>query len=172
MDHQTIADDNEKDKAKGCERMSMNEFLQEDYVVVEGNLTTQKEAFLQIAKIAFESGVTTSAEETTAGLFEREEQSTTGFLDGFAIPHTQREVIQKPAVIIISNQNGIEWNALDGKPVTFMIGLLIPKNEEGTTHLELLSSISRMLIEEEVREKLLDAKTKEDIISIITKALS
>ncbi|WP_347835275.1 PTS sugar transporter subunit IIA [Gracilibacillus sp. JCM 18860] len=74
------------------------------------------------------------------------------------MPHVQVDAIKRPAIIIVSSNSGVEWNALDGKPASFFISLLVPKKEAGTTHLQALASISRMLIHKEKREVLASAE--------------
>lgn len=101
------------------------------------------------------------------GLAEREALSTTGFQDGFAIPHTQTEVITKPALVIVRTETGIEWDAFDGKPCFFFLSLLIPKSEAGTTHLKALSALSRGLMDETKRQKLLETRTNEDMLAVL-----
>ncbi|TWK32228.1 hypothetical protein CHCC20369_2777 [Bacillus licheniformis] len=103
---------------------------------------------------------------------QREAESTTGFIDGFAIPHAKLKDITEATVIIIQNKAGIEWNALDQTPVTFIIALLIPDAEAGSTHLNLLSSVSRMLVHEDARQQLLEASSPDDILSTFSSYLS
>ncbi|MCM3274405.1 PTS sugar transporter subunit IIA, partial [Paenibacillus elgii] len=111
--------------------------------------------------------VCTSPEDVKKGLAEREALSTTGFQDGFAIPHTQTDAITKPALVIVRTETGIEWDAFDGKPCFFFLSLLIPKNEAGTTHLKALSALSRGLMDEAKRQKLLETRTNEDMLAVL-----
>ncbi|WP_163583405.1 PTS sugar transporter subunit IIA [Gracilibacillus saliphilus] len=135
-----------------------NTLLDINQIKLKQKLTTQEEVFQLISTIAVEQGVASDPDEVIDGLLKREQESTTGFQDGFAIPHAQVDTIKRPAIIIVSSSVGIEWNALDGKPATFFIALLIPKQEAGTTHIQALASISRMLIHEEKREALAQAE--------------
>lgn len=135
-----------------------------EYIRTNENLSTKKDAFERIAELAVKQNLAVSHQPVIDGLFKREQEGTTGFLDGFAIPHTKSAAIQKPGVIILTSSEGIEWDSMDGKDVKFIIALLIPEKEGGTTHLTLLSNISRMLIYNEVRQKLLEAATPEEIL--------
>ena len=92
-------------------------------------------------------------------------------MEGFAIPHTKSADVKKAGVIVLKTDNGIEWNSLDGSPVRFIISLLIPEDEAGTTHLSLLSSLSRMLIHGEVREQLMNAGSSREIFETLNTAL-
>jgi fructose PTS system EIIA component len=149
----------------------MIEIYNLDNILVNQTLSSQKEVFEKIAEIAVASEISNSKQAIVDGLFSRETQGTTGFLDGFAIPHTKSGTVQKPGAIIITLNEGIEWDSMDGKPVTFLIALLIPESEAGTTHLSLLSSISRMLIHQEVRDQLLKASKPDEILEELNNAL-
>ncbi|WP_338141206.1 PTS sugar transporter subunit IIA [Bacillus licheniformis] len=129
-------------------------------------------SFDRLAQIAYESGAAKTKQAVIDGLAQREAESTTGFIDGFAIPHAKLKDITEATVIIIQNKAGIEWNALDQTPVTFIIALLIPDAEAGSTHLNLLSSVSRMLVHEDARQQLLEASSPDDILSTFSSYLS
>ncbi|UOY86684.1 PTS sugar transporter subunit IIA [Bacillus glycinifermentans] len=152
--------------------MSTAVFLKKEHIYLHEALSSQAVAFDRLAQIAFESGVAATKQAVLNGLSKREAESTTGFIDGFAIPHAKLEDITEPAVLIIKNETGIEWNSLDGSPVTFIIALFIPDAEANSTHLNLLSSLSRMLVHEDVRKLLLKAESSEDIQHTIASYLS
>ncbi|WP_345742875.1 fructose PTS transporter subunit IIA [Bacillus pumilus] len=141
--------------------------MEHTYMNLHETASSQAGVFAAIADIAYKAGICTSAEDVKKGLAEREALSTTGFQDGFAIPHTQTEAITKPALVIVRTETGIEWDAFDGKPCFFFLSLLIPKNEAGTTHLKALSSLSRGLMDEAKRQKLLETRTNEDMLTVL-----
>jgi fructose PTS system EIIA component len=141
------------------------------HIHLNESLHSKKGAFERIAELAVDLKLADSTQPVVEGLLKREQEGTTGFLDGFAIPHTKSSAVQKPGVIILTSTEGIEWEALDGAPVTFIIALLIPESEAGTTHLTLLSHISRMLIHTDVRQSLLNAATPEEIFETFQQAM-
>ena len=145
----------------------MQHLLNRNLIRYNMNLFTQEEVFENIASLAVEYGSATNKNAVINGLKHREKEGTTGFFDGFAIPHTQVNEIIRPGIIILVNQSGIEWNSLDGNPAKFFISLLIPEKQRGTTHLEVLAAISRLLVQEEIRAALLNAKDDGEIYSII-----
>lgn len=147
------------------------ELIQPDFIQLNATASSQTGVFQAIADIAKKNGIATSAEEVVKGLIAREAQSTTGFQDGFAIPHTQTEAIVKPAIAIVRTETGIEWESFDDQPAFFFISLLIPKSEAGSTHLQALAGLSRFLMEEEKRQELLDAKTGDELAVLIRKAV-
>lgn len=149
-----------------------SKLLNKDQIKIKQPLTTQKEVFQQIAAIAVDQGITSDPDEVIDGLLKREQEGTTGFQDGFAIPHVQVDAIKRPAIIIVSSSSGVEWNALDGKPASFFISLLVPKKEAGTTHLQALASISRMLIHKEKREVLASAENTTTVMEELAGAFA
>ncbi|SFL46813.1 PTS system D-fructose-specific IIA component (F1P-forming), Frc family [Gracilibacillus orientalis] len=149
-----------------------NKLLDINQIKLKQQLTTQEEVFEQIAAIAVTQGIASDPEEVVVGLQKREQESTTGFQDGFAIPHAQVDAIKRPAIVVVSSKEGIEWNALDRKPATFFIALLVPKREAGTTHIQSLASISRMLIYEEKREVLAHAEDANTVMEELAGAFA
>jgi fructose PTS system EIIA component len=150
----------------------MSNMIQPTFIQLNTTALSQTGVFQVIADIAVENSIATNAEEVVRGLQAREAQSTTGFQDGFAIPHTQTEAVVKPAIVIVRTETGIEWESFDNQPAFFFLSLLIPKSEAGTTHLQALSTLSRVLMDDEQRQALLDAKTNEDLAGLVEKVIT
>lgn len=150
----------------------MEKLIQPEFIQLNATSSSQTGVFQTIAELAKANGITTSVDEMVKGLQERETQSTTGFQDGFAIPHTQSEVVVKPAIVIVRTETGIEWESFDGEPAFFFLALLIPKKEAGTTHLQALSALSRVLMDDEKRQAFLDAKTNEELAKLVEEAIT
>lgn len=103
---------------------------------------------------------------------QREAESTTGFIDGFAIPHAKLKDITEATVIIIQNKAGIEWNALDQTPVTFIIALLIPDAEAGKdTSQSIIIGVSHAC-SRRCEALPLEASSPDDILSTFSSYLS
>lgn len=145
--------------------------LHMDNIKLNVDLNSKQEVFDYVADFALKNNLITSRQDILNGLFERERLSTTGFFDGFAIPHVISESVDVPSIVILKTKNGIDWNALDGKLTSFFIVLLIPETSENV-HLNILSSIARLLMDEDVRKKLLLAHDKEEIYEYFSKAIA
>lgn len=143
-----------------------------EQININQDFKTQNDVFESIASIAVDRGIASDFTAVVEGLKKREQESTTGFQDGFAIPHAQVSAISEPGIVVVSSKEGIEWNSLDGKPATFFIALLIPKDQAGTTHINALASVSRMLIHESNRKALAGAESPEQVLDILSSALS
>ena len=101
---------------------------------------------------------------------EREQESTTGFGNGIAIPHAKSNNVKTAAILFGRSTTDIEWQSLDGKPVNTFISLLVPANE-GDVHLKLLAQLSRKLVHQDFVEILKRGDTRE-VLEIINQAIS
>lgn len=143
------------------------EILREENVFLNQALVTQKETFEFLAKQAVQLGIATEEEQVFQKLVERENEGTTGMMDGFAIPHAKDASIVEPSLLIVTLEQGIEWHSMDGQLINFVIALFIPDSEAGTTHLKLLSAVARLLMRKEVTEQLNAAQTEKDIVTLL-----
>ncbi len=103
--------------------------ITENQIHLHATAKTQEEVFSTIAEIAVQNGIATDAERVITGLKEREAQSTTGFLDGFAIPHTQAETITQPGIIVVRTEQGIDWDSFDDQPPFSLFRCLYQKKK-------------------------------------------
>lgn len=110
---------------------------------------------------------TDSKNEVYQTFLKREEQGTTGLVDGFAIPHAENAAINKPVLLVYKLKNPIDWPSMDGKPINFIFGILVPKKQKDTTHLKILSEIAKMLMKKDAKEELASAGSEESIIQTI-----
>ena len=133
------------------------EIFTAENIIFDDLSKTQDEAFQNIAQFVFEQGYSSSANDFYEGLKTRERESTTGFKDGIAIPHSNDSSVLKPGLFLIKFSNAIEWESLDKKPIQVAFVLSIPKNGS-TEHLKLLSKIARKLMDDEFRQKILDSQ--------------
>ena len=102
-------------------------------------------------------------------VMKREEEGTTGVGEEIAIPHGKGEVIAKPGLAAMVIPDGVDFESLDGKPIKLLFLIAAPDNKENV-HLEVLSRLSTLLMDEKFRKELINAKTKEEFLKIIEKA--
>lgn len=145
--------------------------IQEDKIFLNQSFTSQEEVFQFLAEQAKVLGVSSDSKQVYQRLVERENEGTTGMMDGFAIPHAKDQSIGEPSIIIVTLEQGIEWNSLDGQLINFVIALFIPDSEAGTTHLQLLSAVARLLMRNEVTEQLKAAQTKTEIATLLNEKI-
>lgn len=144
--------------------MEEKQILAPEQIFFDVEAKTQEEVFAQIASIAKELSFIKKERKLVKAFYKREKESSTGFGDGFAIPHARTNDIVKPGIFFLRLKKGIEWDALDGKPVRFIIALIVPLNQAGDTHLELLSQVAQRIIKSNVQDMLANSKNKEEIV--------
>ena len=102
-------------------------------------------------------------------VYLREEESTTGIGEGIAIPHGKCDAVKKPGLAAMVIKNGVEFEALDDEPVTLLFLIAAP-NTEDNIHLDVLSKLSVMLMDEEFTESLRNASSVDEFMDIIDRA--
>lgn len=132
-------------------------------VLLNQNIQNKDDAFFKIAQLLKDENIIESEKEFIKALEDREDESTTGLIDGFAIPHGISTTVKASAVIYIRNTEGIEWESLDGSLVTDIIALAISKGEN--SHLDDLVEISTKLMDGSKREGLRHLENENEIIN-------
>ncbi|MGL4183930.1 MAG: PTS fructose transporter subunit IIABC [Metamycoplasmataceae bacterium] len=97
----------------------------------------------------------------------REKESTTGFEDGFAIPHARISGITKPAIIFLKTKDIIDWQSMDDKPIKYVFALLIPEKNENNLHIEYLSKLATLLMETEFKSYIKNENDPENLKNYI-----
>jgi mannitol/fructose-specific phosphotransferase system IIA component (Ntr-type) len=108
-----------------------------------------------------------SADELLHLLLERETLGSTGIGDGIAIPHCKSQLLEAPVLLFGRSDIGVDFNAVDGRPVHLVFLLVVPEEAAGL-HLKLLARLSRLLKEPSTHARLMTASTPGEIISIVT----
>ncbi len=126
-----------------------------------------KEALFEIiAKQFKEKNIIKLETDFVKALKAREAEVSTGFVDGFAIPHGKSATVIEPGIIFLKINNGIDWPSMDGGLIHYVFALAIPE-VGGEEHLKTLTKISRKLIDEQFRNDLKLAKNNEEIAKIL-----
>ena len=130
--------------------------FKKENVLVNQNFKNKDELFTFIAKKAVDKKIALNVEEVKKGFEKRESEGTTGFEDGFAIPHARIQNVQEPSVFVITNKEKFsDWDSLDAQGVQYAIALLIPESSS-SLHMEVLSTIATKLMDEEFRKTIKD----------------
>lgn len=99
-------------------------------------------------------------------VLKRESESTTAIGMNVAIPHAKSNVVKQPVVAVLKNKHGVEWESLDETQPKIIFLIAVP-NDSSDTHLKLLQRLSRTLMDDETREKLINAESTEAIYNIL-----
>ncbi len=149
----------------------MGEFVKPEYVFIDKEFASREEVLEFMSQKAFEFGFAEDAESVHKAFLDREEEGMTGLEGGFAIPHAKSDVIQKPGVFILKLTSGLEWPCFDDQPIDTILGLLVPGDKAGTTHLRVLSQVAVMLMDDEFKAFLKESKSQEEIAARINERL-
>ena len=149
--------------------MRITDLLDVRSIALDGALKSKNEALDQIVKLMTKSGRIDDEEAYRKQVYAREEESTTGIGEGIAIPHGKCDAVNKPGLAAMVIKDGVDFDSLDGEPVTLMFLIAAP-NTEDNVHLDVLSKLSMMLMDEEFTSNLRNAESAEAFLAIIDKA--
>lgn len=130
---------------------------------------SKEEALNEAIALMAESGKINDTEGYRRQVFAREEESTTGVGEGIAIPHGKCAAVNRPGLAAMVIKDGVDFESLDGEPVTLLFLIAAPDTKDNV-HLDVLSKLSMMLMDEEFTKNLRNASTAEEFLEIIDKA--
>ena len=139
-----------------------------DCINIDLKGTTKSEIIDEMVDILYNNGKLNDREEYKKEILKREAQSSTGMEEGIAIPHGKTNAVKIPTVAIGISKKGVDYESLDGEPSHLFFMIAAPENSNDS-HIELLSKITTMLLEDDIREALLNAKSKEEVLDILVK---
>ena len=145
--------------------MRITDLLKKESISLNRELSSKSEAIDALIDLQEKAGNLNDKEEYKKGILAREEQGSTAIGNGIAIPHAKTSAVAHPGLSAITAPSGVDYNALDGKPSNLLFMIAAP--EDGDLHLEVLSRLMTMLMDETFRNELLSAKTTDEFISVI-----
>ena len=149
--------------------MRITELMDKRSIEIGGRPKDKKEALDQMIALMLKSGKIKDEEAYRRQVYAREEEGTTGIGEGIAIPHGRCDAVEKPGLAAMVVKGGVDFDALDGEPVT-LIFLIAAPNTKDNVHLDMLSKLSVMMMDEEFQAALRNAGTPEEFLEIIDKA--
>ena len=149
--------------------MRITDLLDARSILLDASPKSKSEALDQIVDLMVKSEKINDKEAYRKQVYAREEESTTGIGEGIAIPHGKCDAVTKPGLAAMVVKDGVDFDSLDGEPVTLMFLIAAP-NTEDNIHLDVLSKLSVLLMNEEFTESLRNAKTVEEFMNIINNA--
>ena len=130
---------------------------------------SKKEALDMIVELMVRSGKINDAEGYRKLVYAREEESTTGIGEGIAIPHGKGDAVDRPGLAAMVVRDGVDFESLDNEPATLLFLIAAP-NTKDNVHLDVLSKLSMMLMDENFTASLRNAESPEKFLEIIDKA--
>ena len=149
--------------------MKITDLLKRESVELSGTPESKGQAIDQMVELMAKGGNISDLQRYKEGVLKREEEGTTGIGEGIAIPHAKTDAVSVPGLAAMLVPQGVDYDALDGQPV-HMIFLIAAPNTEDNVHLEVLSRLSMLLMDDEFRTNLLDAADVTEFLAYIDEA--
>lgn len=149
--------------------MRITDLLDVRSISLDAAPKSKQEAIDAAVALMVKSGKINDEEAYKKQVYAREEESTTGIGEGIAIPHGKCDAVDRPGLAAMVIREGVDFDSLDGAPVTLLFLIAAP-NTEDNVHLDVLSKLSMMLMDEAFTENLRKAETPEQFLAIIDQA--
>lgn len=149
--------------------MTIRDLLATESINLNGTPAGKTEALNQCIDLMAKSGKIADVEKYRKGVFAREEEGTTGIGMGIAIPHCKSDAVTKAGLAAMVVKDGVDFESLDGTPAK-IIFLIAAPNTEDNVHLQVLSKLSVMLMDEQFTNSLINAGSVDEFLNIIDSA--
>jgi PTS system fructose-specific IIC component len=142
------------------------EVFQQEVIEISEKKLTRDEAIEHLVDQLNKYDYITDTERLKADVLKREMESTTAIGMNVAIPHAKSDAVKKPIVAVMNNKQGVNWDSLDGTLPKIVFLIAVP-SDSSDTHLKLLQRLSRALMDDNIRQSLIDATHTEQIYDIL-----
>ena len=149
--------------------MKITDLLMSEGIELNGQVNSKAEAIDKMVDLMAATGKISDKEAYRAEVLRREEEGTTGTGEGIAIPHGKCDAVKAPGLAAMVVPRGVDYESLDGEPVD-LIFLIAAPNTKDNVHVDVLSRLSTLLLDEDFTERLRSAKTKEEFLRYVDEA--
>ena len=149
--------------------MRITDLLDKNSINLNASPQNKKEALDQAVELMARSGKINDVEAYRKQVYAREEESTTGVGEGIAIPHGKCSAVNAPGLSAMVIKDGVDFDSLDGEPVNILFLIAAPDTEDNV-HMDVLSKLSVLLMDEEFVDSLKKARDVDEFLSLIDKA--
>ena len=143
--------------------MKIRALLPPEAIIVRADVQTKEEAIDLLAELHDQVGHLSDKEAYERDVWKREGECVTAIGMGMAVPHAKSDAVKQAGLAAITVPDGIDCRALDGQPTRLLFMIAAP--DDGDLHLQILSSLMTLLVEEERRERLVQAATPEAFLA-------
>lgn len=147
--------------------MRIVDLISKDSMTLQASPKSKSEAIDMLVDLQVKGGRIADKAEYKKGILAREELSSTAIGEGIAIPHAKSEAVTAPSLAVMTVPDGVDYDAMDEEPSYLFFMIAAPN--DGDVHLDVLARLMTVLMDEELREKLIAAKSKEEFLDIIDK---
>lgn len=146
-----------------------NTMLNEQNIFLNLNLNNKQDVLEFISNKAHELNICKNISGVLEDLNHRELEYSTGLQDGFAIPHAKSEHVKEATILFLRLNTSIEWGTMDDSKVSYIFALLVPKENEGNVHLQMISKLAVCLLEDDFKEFIKSCNDSTELKEYITK---
>ena len=151
--------------------MKINDILLKELMIMDLQGTTKEGVIDEMIASLSANGIINDVAVYKEGIMKRESQTSTGLGDGIAMPHAKNKAVVKPAVVFAKSAAGVDYASLDGQPAHLFFMIAAPEGANNV-HLEVLASLSRLLINPDFTASLKKAQTPEEVQGLFAAAES
>lgn len=126
-------------------------------IIVRSTAGSKRAMITELAELLY----ALDPDQVLEAIMAREQLGSTGIGYGVAIPHSRLTDLAEPILALARHSSGIDFDAIDDKPVHIIVMLLVP--DDASAHLELLARLARLLRQETFRQKLMECKNSDEI---------
>ena len=148
--------------------MKIKDLLKPQSIIINADVDTKDSALKTLIDLQDKAGNLADKEVYTAGIYKREEESTTAIGEGVCIPHCKSDAVANPGLAVLTVEKGVDCGAPDDEPSRLFFMIAAPK--EGDVHLEVLARLMGLLMDLDLRDKLLGSASVEEFLEILTAA--
>lgn len=142
-----------------------------EHIALDSSPTDKRACIEYLLDLLVDAGRIEDRETALEALLAREEETTTGVGMGIGIPHAQTDAVSEPSVAFTRSEEGIDFGSMDGEPARLIFMILVPESG-ADDHLAILSTLSRALMHDEVRDDLYGAETPGEVQDVLQEAVA
>lgn len=147
--------------------MDLSILLKEENILLPLDVQTKEECIDKMADKMAKAGLVTDKMSFVETVLNREKTGSTGIGFGVAIPHGKSRAVAAPGLAFARLSRPVEWQSLDGNPVSAVFLIAVPEENAGDEHLQILIAISRKLMHEDFRNRLWTAQSPKEVLDIL-----
>lgn len=157
---------NQKRNEKTEEEVKSEDVFNTNIIEIKHNQLTRDNVIDELISKLKENHYITNFDDVKKAILDREAESTTAIGMNVAIPHGKSDAVKQPAVAVLQNKEGIEWESLDGSKPQIVFMIVVPSSSNNA-HLKLLQRLSKTLMDDNTRNQLINANDKDEIYNIL-----
>lgn len=148
--------------------MKITGLMTKDIMCLDLESTKKKEVIKELSQMLFDADKVSNLDKFVTEIESREQLGTTGVGYGVAIPHAKTKFVKTPALAFGKSSQGIDYDSMDGEDAHIFFMIAAPA-DGANLHLQTLAKLSRKLIDEDFRDRLHKATTKEEVLEILSR---